>query len=228
MSDHVRLSVIVPALNEAACIAQTLEVLRSAIDPGDEILLTDGGSSDATVNIAAALCDRVVSSAPGRARQMNAGAKNAQGDVFLFLHADTRISRNAVAAMKQAVIQGGKAGRFRMRFDGPPSILMRFYESYTRFQFFSYGDQGFFVTRPVFELLQGYREDVPFEDLDFYSRLRKQMRPLILKEHVTTSFRRFEKTGAWRQKWINIVLVTLYYAGVDIEPLKKKWYPDVR
>lgn len=228
MSGEIRLSVIVPALNEELCIEQTLKALCGALQPDDEIILADGGSLDRTLEKAQPYCTQILTTLPGRARQMNAGAAEASGHVLLFLHADTRITARAVTALKRAVQSGREAGRFRMHFDGPRSLLVRFYESYTRFQCFSYGDQGFFVTRGLFDRLHGFREDVPFEDLDFYARLRTLCRPVILKESVVTSFRRFEKTGAWKQKWINIILVTLYYAGVDIEPLKRKWYPDVR
>ena len=114
-----------------------------------------------------------------------------------------------------------------MKFDDR-RWLLRFYESYTRFQFFSYGDQGLFVRRDFFEELGGFREDVPFEDIDFYRCLSRYTKPVIIKDPVITSARRFGGIGYLKQKFINLFLVTLYYAGFNVFSLKKKFYPEVR
>lgn len=221
----MKISVIIPAYNEAAGIEATLKYVLE--QKPDEILVVDGGSEDETVAVASKWAP-VIPSPKGRARQSNEGARNAAGDVFLFLHADTQLPPGAVGSIRQAIEEKRcEAGRFRMRFD-EGHFLTKLYTFYTRFQFFSYGDQAFFVTRDLFNRLGGFREDHPFEDIDFYQRLRKATRPLILPLTVTTSARRFRGVGRVRQKWINLWLVALYYMGFNIQPLKEKLYRDVR
>lgn len=222
---NVRTTVIIPTLNEATTIHSTLEDLFTR-HPPHEVLVVDGGSTDETVRLASEWT-RVISSEKGRARQLNRGAETATGDIFLFLHADTRLPEGGLEKIRKAVESGREAGRFRMQFD-KDNWLLRFYSLYTRFQFFSYGDQGFFVRRELFQELGGFREEVPFEDIDFYQRLRRKTRPVILPDCVTTSARRFSQGGFVRQKLINLWLVGLYYMGGDVASMKTKFYPEVR
>ena len=223
----MKLSIIIPTYNEESCIEKTLEDLYEHHNP-DEVILVDGGSEDRTL-----LCAReypeveIYSSEKGRAKQMNLGAKKATGDGLLFLHADTELPMRALDLIKETLEGQIKAGRFRMRFDDR-SFSLRMFETYTHLPCFSYGDQCFFMKREVFEELGGYRPDVPFEDVDFYKRLSQLTKPIILKEKVTTSARRFTKVGRMRQKFINLFLIGLYYAGFNVLPLKEKYYTDVR
>ncbi|MBI4115176.1 MAG: TIGR04283 family arsenosugar biosynthesis glycosyltransferase [Candidatus Omnitrophica bacterium] len=221
----MKISVIIPTYNEESTICDTLQDLCSHHQP-DEIIVVDGGSTDKTVSLASKWAN-VISSAKGRARQMNEGTRIATGDVFLFLHADTRLPKNGLEQIKEVVSQGASAGRFRMKFDNR-QWLLRFYETYTRFHFFSYGDQGFFVTRKLFEKLYGFSETVSFEDIDFYQRLRWLTSPVIIQDPVVTSARRFTQNGCVRQKLINIFLVALCYSGFNILGLKGKLYPEIR
>jgi len=221
----MRVSVILPTLNEEKTIESTLQDLCSHQKP-DEVIVVDGGSTDQTISRAKKWA-RVVPSEKGRARQMNVGAIHASGDIFLFLHADTRLPMGGIEKIKLAMDLGARAGRFRMRFDDPKWML-RVLSSYTRFHIFSYGDQGFFVARDLFDQLQGFQEKVPFEDIDFYKRLRQITKPIILKDSVTTSARRFSEVGCMRQKWINMLLLAFAYIGWDVKPLKQKLYPDIR
>jgi rSAM/selenodomain-associated transferase 2 len=221
----MKISVVIPTFNEEKTIHATLENLITHHKP-DEIIVVDGGSTDQTVAIASEWAP-VIRSSKGRAHQMNVGARHATGDISLFLHADTKLPDNGLNLIRDEIQKGVKAGRFRMKFDGR-HWLLRFYESYTRFHFFSYGDQGIFVRRDLFEELGGFREDVPFEDIDFYKRLRQWTKPVIIKRPVITSARRFGGIGYLKQKFINLFLVSLYYSGFDIFSLKKKFYPMVR
>ncbi len=224
MSD-LKISVILPTLNEEAIIGQTLG--RLADQRPDEVILADGGSKDRTVQIAKDFAS-VITSHPGRARQMNTGASIATGDILIFLHADTELPSGALEKIRSIIGHGqAKAGKFRLRFH-PETLRLKLYASYTRFQFFSYGDQAFFVRKDIFETLGGFREDVPFEDIDFYTRLRKRTKPVILPDRVITSSRRFQKVGIAKQKWINFWLVLLYYLGIDVGRLKERWYREVR
>lgn len=220
-----KISVIIPTYNEESEIQTTLRDLYFCHEP-HEIIVVDGGSTDQTVLLASQWA-KVIFSEKGRARQMNEGAQQATGDTLLFLHADTRLPKNGLELIKEVMSQGASAGRFRIKFDDR-RWLLRFYETYTRFHFFSYGDQGFFVTRELFEKLGGFDEGAPFEDIDFYRRLRRVTKPVIIQEPVVTSARRFTRNGCIRQKLINVFLVALYYSGFNILGLKGKFYPEIR
>lgn len=224
--DRMKISVVIPTYNEESTIEQTLCSLHP--QHPDEVIVVDGGSTDATVSLARKNNSCIVlQSKKGRALQMNAGAQRAAGDIFVFLHADTQLPLRGLELIRNAISQGHQAGRFYMRFD-QSGMMLKFFETYTRFHFFSYGDQVFFMTRNIYENLGGYNEKAPFEDVEFYRRLLKLTHPVILKSKVTTSARRFIKTGSLRQKWINFFLMFLYYLGFDVLPHKKKLYPDVR
>ena len=221
----MKISVIIPAYNEESTIHKTLEDLMVR-HQAEEVIVVDGGSTDNAVALAKEWT-KVIRSEKGRARQMNRGAGEATGDIFLFLHSDTQLPEEGLALIRKVIANGAEAGRFRMRFDHR-DWLLRFYESYTRFHFFSYGDQGFFVTRKMFEDLGGFNETVPFEDIDFYKRLRQLTRPVIINNPVITSARRFCGVGCLRQKFINLFLVGLYYAGFNVLGMKEKLYPEIR
>lgn len=228
-NDTLRISVIIPTLDEGENIESTLINLTHQHHP-HEIIVADGGSSDKTVEIASryakvAICGR------GRALQMNEGAKSATGDVFLFLHADTQLPNNALVKIEEGVQLGKKqAGRFRLSF-GHRHPLLKFYEYQTRFHCFSYGDQGFFVKRELFQNMGGFSVDAAFEDIDFYRRLLKHEKPVIIKDPVITSPRRFLQNGIVKQKFINICLAMMYYLGFHrstIKHFQNAWYKDIR
>ncbi len=191
------LSVVIPALDEGGRIEAALE---SASAPGVELVVVDGGSRDDTMARAKALGARVVSSLPGRARQLAAGAREAQGDVLLFLHADTRLPVGYDAAVTQALGDPTVAGgAFRFRFDRS-SPALRIVEWGARLRGawlrLPYGDQAIFVRRRVLEAMGGVPEVPIFEDLDLVRGIRRAGRLALLSACATTSARRYEANGS--------------------------------
>tara|TARA_R110002167_G_scaffold42455_3_gene128883 strand:+ start:432 stop:1136 length:705 start_codon:yes stop_codon:yes gene_type:complete len=193
------ISIIIPALNEAACIGQMLRYLKenSSTERIREVLVVDGGSCDATVEIALANGARVIASPKGRAKQLNLGAKNAQGDVLYFLHADTFPPQDFDSSIEEAIGFGNKVGCFQMKFDSD-SRFLRFFAWFTRIniKLCRGGDQSLFITKGLFEKSGGFNEHyVIFEDNEFIGRLYELESFCILPRHVKTSARRYEARG---------------------------------
>lgn len=227
--DGDAISVIIPTFNEEQSIESTLVDLAKHHHP-DEVIVADGGSQDKTAQIASKYA-RVLNTEKGRAVQMNAGAAASGGNILLFLHADTKLPEAALLKIREALEGRRKnSGRFRMSF-GHSHPLLRFYEFQTRFHFFSYGDQGFFVRKELFQKLGGFDVGAPFEDIDFYRRLLKMEKPVIIKDPVITSPRRFLRNGIVKQRFVNIALATMYFSGFKPQAIwrfKRAWYKDVR
>ncbi len=224
-----RLSIIIPVLNEA----QTLPVLLADLQPlrkrGVEIIVVDGGSSDATAELAQDGADRVLESAAGRARQMNAGAAVARGAVLLFLHADTRLPGD-VDTRIDAVLAGKQVwGRFDVRLSGR-HWLLRIIEKMMNWRScltgMATGDQAIFVMRNVFEQLDGYADIPLMEDLDLSRRLNKIARPACIDTPVITSSRRWERNGILRTVLLMWSLRLAWFLGVSPQRLRRIYYPQ--
>jgi rSAM/selenodomain-associated transferase 2 len=197
-----KLSIIVPTLNEAQCIAATLGSLSELRVRGHEVIVVDGGSSDDTAKLARGLADRIVSAPAGRARQMNAGARAARGDVLLFLHADSRLPEEADRLVLQGLAASGLAwGRFDVRIAGSHPLL-RAVEAMmnlrSRLTHICTGDQGIFVRREAFDAVGGYPGQELMEDIAISARLRRVSAPLRLRQPCLTSARRWESRGVLR------------------------------
>lgn len=214
-SEKEKISVVIPTLNEAAFIEQTLVSVQ--VQPGPtEIIVADGGSADGTREYAA-LQAVVVTAEKGRASQMNAGAARATGGVLLFLHADTVLPPGAFAAIRRALADGrAEAGTFQLRFSRETPLL-RLYSLATRLPWsrLAFGDRGLFVRRGVFEAVGGFPAWPIFEDLELAHRLACRGGFRYLREAVTTSARRFERNGPLRQQLQNARLWARYLAGTD-------------
>ncbi|MFI8609148.1 glycosyltransferase [Pseudomonas sp. AOB-7] len=226
-----RLSVVIPALDEAAALPALLEDLRTLRSAGAELILVDGGSRDGTPQLAAARVDRLLHSPPGRARQMNAGAAQAGGDYLWFLHADTRLSPACLAALQQALVDEPGWGRFDLRLSGAgPSLWLigQMINLRSRLTGIASGDQGIFVRRELFESLGGYADIPLMEDLELCRRLRRVARPRCLRPPLSTSSRRWEQHGTWRTVWLMWRLRLAYYRGVSPELLAGRYRGGAR
>ena len=219
----MKISVIIPALNEAANIAACVSSVEN--QKGDfEIIVVDGGSTDQTVELIRSRA-LVVTSPRGRAVQMKAGARNASGDALLFLHADSCLHPDALVRLREALADSRVAGgTFTLKFDSE-KLALKFYAAFTRlkFRYLHYGDQGIFVRRKTFEQLGGYKEMPLMEDIDFLSRLRRKGRVVLINLPVTTSARRFLKRGPVQQQLLNTFLVSCYLLGVKPATLSRMY-----
>lgn len=220
----MKISVIIPALNEADCIEHTLQSVTTQPGPC-EIIVVDGGSQDDTM-VRAAPHAQVIPSLPGRARQMNAGAAIATGEVLLFLHADTLLPPDAFAAIRTTLADpSAEGGAFRLAFDAE-TLLLRFYSFCTRFSVprICFGDRAHFVRRSVFEEIGGFPEIPVFEDLELVRMLYLRSGFRFLPQTVTTAARRFEQYGPLRQQLRNTYLWLRYQTGTAPEHLAR-FYP---
>jgi len=223
----VRLSIIIPVLNEAPEIARYLLELQGYRDAGHEVILVDGGSSDATLLQAQGQVDRIVQSGRGRARQMNVGAEQAQGDVLLFLHADTHLPANADELIRKALEAGRVWGRFDVRLSGEAWAL-RIIETLmnwrSRFTGIATGDQAMFVLREAFSHLGGFAEIPLMEDIELSQRLKKISAPVCLHARVITSSRRWETQGILHTVLLMWGLRLAWFLGVSPARLHRIYY----
>lgn len=221
-----RLSIIVPALNEAARIVATLDALEPLRARGHEVLVVDGGSGDDTAARARPHATAVLSAPRGRASQMNAGAARAQGDVLLFLHADTLLPDQADRLVAKVLSRGALWGRFDVRIAGRARMLPlieALMNRRSRLTGIATGDQAIFVRREVFELVGGYPEQPLMEDIELSKRLLARGRPACLREQVITSGRRWEAKGVWRTVLLMWWLRWRYWRGAPAETLAKAY-----
>jgi rSAM/selenodomain-associated transferase 2 len=188
----------------------------------------DGGSTDGTPEVARAHDARVLASAPGRARQMNAGAEVASGEVLLFLHADTRLPEGAFAAIHDALADPGvSAGCFRLRFD-TASFWLRVWTLpiWMRWKPWAFGDRALFVRRSAFNAVSGFPVWPLFEDVEMVQRVGEAGRFAFLPLSVTTSARRYDRNGRLRQQLKNLALWGRWWLGARPEGLEQHYRPD--
>ncbi len=228
----MRVSIIIPVLNEEAAMRQNLPALQWARAQGHEIIVVDGGSQDESVQAATPLTDQIVSSPPGRAKQMNLGAKAATGDVYLFLHIDTLLPENGLSAICDHFnSRRYQWGRFDVRLSGSHPlfrIIERMMNWRSRVSGIATGDQAIFIARELFEKVNGFSDLPLMEDIDISRRLKRHSRPLCLKPNVITSSRRWEMGGIWRTVWLMWRLRWAYWLGADPAHLAQQYYPEFR
>jgi len=219
------ITVVIPTLNEKENIAALLRHL-AGLDEQMDIIVADGDSTDGTGETAASLA-AVVQAPRGRGAQMNAGAREARGDVLWFLHADCRPHPDSVKAMRQSLVDGRiVGGAFEYNLDDPTWIF-RITEvtsnAKNHLLNLIYGDMGIFVRREVFEKMGGYREIPLMEDMDFCKRLKKQGKIIILPQQIDTSARRWRREGIMKNLIRNTLLQIAWAMGVSPETLAR-WY----
>ena len=222
-----RLSVVVPVLDEAACIVGTLQSLQPLRARGHELIVADGGSADGTPGLAAAFADRVVAAPKGRAAQMNAGAAAARGDALLFVHADTRLPDDADRLVREALADPSRCwGRFDVRIEGRSPLLrvVAFcMNRRSRLTGIATGDQAIFATRPAFARAGGFPEIALMEDIAFSKRMKKLSRPVCLAAAAITSGRRWERHGILRTILLMWRLRLAYFLGARPEELARRY-----
>ena len=198
----MRLSIIIPVLDEEAEIAHVLAALAPLRSRGVETIVVDGGSRDRTVALAAPLADRLITAPRGRAVQMNAGAVAATGDVLLFLHADTRLPAEADRLVLDGLARSGRQwGRFDVRISGRHPLLRvvaALMNIRSRLTGIATGDQAMFVRRDLFERVGGFPAIPLMEDVAFSRAAKRVGEPLCLSPHAITSGRRWEQRGVMR------------------------------
>jgi rSAM/selenodomain-associated transferase 2 len=216
-NDKTRISIIVPALNEAATIEHFLRSLRDKAS-GAEIIVVDGGSNDGTFDLARKHCDQCFRSPRGRAVQMNTGAAAASGDIFWFLHADTEVPAACLQQISDALRDPAVVGGFfRIRIPSE-RFVYRLTDSFAHYAGLllrmRFSDHGFFCRRAVFEQIGGFPELPLLEDAEFHRKLLRRGRIAIVSTPLLSSPRRYEYIGPWRLTLTYGAIAMLYFLRV--------------
>lgn len=223
--DLKRISIVVPVLNEEKQLPRILDLQNRAINV--EVIIVDGGSYDRTLDRAIESGAKIIQSDPGRARQMNAGAAIATGEILLFLHADTQLPDQFDAMIRATLSQAETiAGAFKLKIAADlPGI--RFVERgvnwRSRFLQFPYGDQAIFLRTQTFVQIGGFPKLPIMEDFELVRQLRRSGKIKILPVPVTTSGRRWQKFGVLQTTIVNQLVIVAYLLGVSTERLDR-WY----
>ena len=222
----MKLSIVMPVLDEAAGIEAALSALAPYRRRSVEVIVVDGGSSDGTAERARVLADRVIAAARGRSLQMNAGAAAARGDVLLFLHADTRLPENADRLVLDGLARSGRGwGRFDVRIDGGGllRVVAMMMNARSRLTGIVTGDQALFVARAAFDRVGGFPPIALMEDVALSARLKRLGRPCALRAHVTTSARRWRQHGTLRTVLLMWRLRLRFFLGADPAKLARAY-----
>ncbi|KAF0191043.1 MAG: family 2 glycosyl transferase [Gammaproteobacteria bacterium] len=221
----MKITVIMPCLNEAGIVEQSLSRVQGLRARGHEVILVDGGSSDQTIELARPLVDRIITTPRGRAVQMNAGASVADGDVLLFLHADTRLPAAADLLLTTALANTGRRwGRFDVRLSGsrPALRVVGFFMNWrSRLTGIATGDQAMFMTRKLFDAAGGFPDIPLMEDITLSRTLKRHSAPALIHTKVITSSRRWEQRGVLRTILMMWRLRLAYFFGASPQQLAR-------
>ena len=221
-------SIIIPTLNEAAEIEQTLASLQPLRQQGHQLIVVDGGSTDQTVALCQDQVDVLVNGPCGRACQMNEGAAVANGDWLLFLHADTRLPGNVEELLNHGIASSHRLwGRFDIRLSGASRLLrvVEFMMSWrSRISGIATGDQAIFVRHDIFTEMGGFADLSLMEDVEISKRLKRYSVPLCINSPVVTSSRRWEQHGIIKTVIFMWQCRLLYWLGVSADKLHRRYY----
>lgn len=220
-----RISIIIPTLNESKNIQATLASIQTSTNV--EVIVVDGGSKDNTVDIVESLGVKVIAGYQNRARQMNAGARNATGDILLFLHGDTVLPTNFDAMIRTALQQPSSVGgAFALRINAP-DIGLRLIEWGVKWRSklfkMPYGDQAIFITKEKFNDINGFPELAIMEDFELIRNLKRLGKIAFIPVPVITSPRRWLKKGILQTTLINQIVIIAYFLGISPETIRS-WY----
>ncbi|MGK7922434.1 MAG: TIGR04283 family arsenosugar biosynthesis glycosyltransferase [Trichodesmium sp.] len=219
----MRISIIIPVLNEVSTIAQTISTAQTA--KNIEIIVVDGGSNDGTIELLKSLNLKVLTGLRGRSIQMNCGAKVATGNILLFLHGDTFLPSNYDELLQEILAKPGTiAGAFELGIRGKNRnlrIVEKIVNWRSRYLQMPYGDQGIFLLAQVFEEIGGFPEIPIMEDFELIRKLRKRGKIGIVSAPVLTSGRRWQKLGIFKTTIINQVIIIAYLLGISPKILVK-------
>ncbi len=222
----MKISIIIPVLNEAGQIIDTLKSLEHYRQQGHEVIIVDGGSSDGTLAVAEPFVDTTLSCKAGRAVQMNQGIAAAKGDVLLFLHADTQLPADAISSMIAVIEDGYFWGRFNVRLSGN-HLMFRLIERLMNLRScitgVATGDQAIFVSRESIDIIGDYPQLPLMEDVVFSKKLRSLGWPACIKRQVVTSSRRWEEQGILRTMLLMWRIRLLFFLGVSADKLAKQY-----
>jgi len=225
----LKISLIIPVLNEGERLLRQLQSLQDYRKRGHEIIVVDGGSSDGSLDSVAALVDISCRTEPGRGGQMNCGARLASGQVVLFLHADTLLPAAADSLIESGLAEtGADWGRFDVQFSNGAMVfrliaaMMNLRSAITKV---CTGDQALFIRRQLFAQIKGFAELPLMEDVEITKRLRRKFLPLRIKVPVITSSRRWEQQGVFKTITLMWLLRLRYFLGADPHKLAHIYYP---
>lgn len=221
----LKISIIIPVLNEVGAIASTISAAQNA--KNIEIIVVEGGSKDGTVELLQSLGVRILPSNPGRATQMNRGAKAATGEILLFLHGDTILPPEFDGWIREALAKPKiVAGAFELKIGASMrglSLIEKIVNWRSRYLQMPYGDQAIFLRATTFAEIGGFLEMPLMEDFELIRRLKQQGQIEILPVAVLTSGRRWQKLGVWKTTLINQIVIIAYLLGVSPQRLGR-WY----
>ena len=223
----MKISIIVPVLNEALTLTAMLSSLKPYREAGHEVIVVDGGSHDGSTGLSKPFVDRVIASPRGRAKQLNAGAMASIGDVLLFLHADTYLPPAADQLILRGLMEEEREwGRFDVRLSGT-HCLLRVVEYLmnlrSRITGIATGDQAIFVSRKAFEAAGGFPDIDLMEDITLSKALKRRGTPLCLRERVLASSRRWERNGILRTILAMWYLRLAYFLGASPKQLASRY-----
>jgi len=225
----MKISIIIPVLNEAFWIPRSLPPLQAFRRKGHEVIVVDGGSHDSSPSLATPFADQVLQAPRGRSRQMNRGAKSSTGDILLFLHVDTFLPPHADCLILDGMTRTGRLwGRFDVRLSGRHLLLrgVEFFMNWrSRLSQIATGDQAIFLKRELFEAVGGFLEIDLMEDIDLCRRLKKYGPPLCIDQPVVSSSRRWEEKGLIQTILLMWFLRTAYFLKADPKQLVRLYYP---